>query len=301
MGIEISDPYFEKQETPLLPHFLIGVQRRKNNMANIKNMPEFVNIYALVDPCDNQVRYVGWCVDIEKRLKYHLSASSLKNNTHKNFWIKQLLSLNLNPRIELLEIVSSLTYQEKEREWIAFYGRENLTNGTDGGEGSLGRETQIETRNKISSSNKGKIPWNKGIPWSEEIKSKNSLSHIGQEPPNKGVPMSEDQKHKLSVSKKGKPSPIKGIPMSEEAKNNKRGKKRGKNTKSKYVGVTKSNNCKNWVACVYFNGKRIHLGSFSNEVSAALAYNKKVLELFGENARINIIPQEEIDALWEME
>ena len=37
------------------------------------------------------------------------------------------------------------------------------------------------------------------------------------------------------------------------------------------------------------NQKRIHIGYFTNEIDAAIAYNKKAIELFGEFACLNII------------
>lgn len=45
---------------------------------------------------------------------------------------------------------------ECEKYWISYYGRENLCNMTDGGEGTYGRVVSSETRNKISISHKGK-------------------------------------------------------------------------------------------------------------------------------------------------
>jgi len=42
---------------------------------------------------------------------------------------------------------------------------------------NIGRITSMETKNKISRKLKGRIPWNKGIPQSEEAKKKNSESN----------------------------------------------------------------------------------------------------------------------------
>lgn len=67
---------------------------------------------------------------------------------------------------------------------------------------------------------------------------------------------------------------------------NKRG---SKNSSSKYKGVTKVKN--KWVASIGYQNKRYYLGRFKNEDDAALAYNEKAKELFGEYAYINkIIP-----------
>ena len=47
---------------------------------------------------------------------------------------------------------------ELEKELIAYYGRENLCNLTDGGEGTSGRVPSIDSRIKCSVSNAGKAP-----------------------------------------------------------------------------------------------------------------------------------------------
>lgn len=63
-----------------------------------------------------------------------------------------------------------------------------------------------------------------------------------------------------------------------------------KNKTSKYKGVSLCKvTYKSWIAQVYINRKRIYLGRFKSEEEAALAYNKKSSELFGEYANLNII------------
>lgn len=54
---------------------------------------------------------------------------------------------------------------------------------------------------------------------------------------------------------------------------------------SKYKGVSVAE--KKWKAMITFQGKQIYLGTFSNEKDAAIAYNNKSRELFGEFAYIN--------------
>jgi len=78
-----------------------------------------------------------------------------------------------------------------------------LANITDGGEGTSGYKHTPEQKEKNRQAKLGKAPWNKGtkgimIPW------------------NKGVPMSDEQKEKLSLAKIGKPSPRLGAKLSAE-------------------------------------------------------------------------------------
>ena len=44
----------------------------------------------------------------------------------------------------------------------------------------LGKKRSEETKRKVSEANKGKVAWNKGIPWSEETKKKMSIAGKGQ-------------------------------------------------------------------------------------------------------------------------
>jgi hypothetical protein len=58
---------------------------------------------------------------------------------------------------------------------------------------------------------------------------------------------------------------------------------------SQYKGVYFDKNKQKWCAQISCNLKHIHLGSFTSEADAALAYNEKAIELFGEFANLNII------------
>lgn len=55
---------------------------------------------------------------------------------------------------------------------------------------------------------------------------------------------------------------------------------------SKYLGVCWSRHKFRWRATIFY-GKQIYLGVFKSEEEAALAYDKKALELFGEFANLN--------------
>jgi hypothetical protein len=56
---------------------------------------------------------------------------------------------------------------------------------------------------------------------------------------------------------------------------------------SKFKGVGWHGRDKRWIARIKANGKRIQLGSFKDEASAAEAYDKAAFLYFGEYARLN--------------
>ena len=123
--------------------------------------------------------------------------------------------------------------EEKEIELIKLYYSNKSEYGynADNGGFSVGRCGE-QTKKKISEATKGRIPWNKGIPRTEEEKRKMSLSHIGKTKGKKngnyGKPMSEEAKRKSSESHKGKTPWNKDGRISEEQKS----KIREKNSKS---------------------------------------------------------------------
>lgn len=55
----------------------------------------------------------------------------------------------------------------------------------------------------------------------------------------------------------------------------------------KFKGVFFRKNKNAWVSEITFKGKRHYLGFFKNENDAALAYNRKALEFFGDFALLN--------------
>jgi hypothetical protein len=60
-----------------------------------------------------------------------------------------------------------------------------------------------------------------------------------------------------------------------------------KGCSSKYKGVILREDRRRWRAKICFNRKRIHLGDFADAIKAALAYDDKAIELFGEFAYLN--------------
>lgn len=104
-------------------------------------------IYGLVDPRDGQLRYVGKSVRGLGRPKEHTSRKN--ERTHKANWIQQLQALGLKYEIVIIqELDGPEILSQAEVFWIAYFRQLgcNLTNATDGGEGTLGREVSAATK-----------------------------------------------------------------------------------------------------------------------------------------------------------
>lgn len=56
---------------------------------------------------------------------------------------------------------------------------------------------------------------------------------------------------------------------------------------SKFKGVSRCRQTHKWRATITMNYSMIHIGRFDDEVDAAMAYDKKAIELFGEFAKTN--------------
>ena len=120
-------------------------------------------VYVLKDPRTDSVRYVGWTVDIERRLYIHIwrAENDQDNNTHKGRWIRLLLKEGLKPIIETIESGYGDGWKESERRWVKHFRDAGckLMNLTDGGEGTLGIVVKESTRRIQSALRKGRRDW----------------------------------------------------------------------------------------------------------------------------------------------
>lgn len=105
-----------------------------------------VYIYILKDQ-NNNIRYVGKTTNIKRRLYSHIAEAKLnKSKRYVLNWIRQLLSNNQKPILEVIEECNENNWQEREIYWINYYKEliPNLCNLCDGGTGGLTKENLTE-------------------------------------------------------------------------------------------------------------------------------------------------------------
>ncbi len=111
-----------------------------------------VTIYALVDPRDNAIRYVGKTRQkLSSRLSGHLACAKYRRN-HRERWIFSLLDNGLKPCIVALDSVEDSEADQSEIWWIAKMRDAgcDLTNATAGGDG--GRLSQESEDKRLANS-----------------------------------------------------------------------------------------------------------------------------------------------------
>lgn len=140
-------------------------------------------IYALCDPRDNRVRYIGKTNNLRRRYGQHLIE---KTKTHRTRWIQSLIEIGLAPHLIVIEeIEPGQDWEERERLWIAHYRGigNDLTNGSDGGDcgpnctGKHLIKSEIGRKNIIAAL----VKRNKS-PKMREVSRKNGLSNKGKRP-----------------------------------------------------------------------------------------------------------------------
>jgi hypothetical protein len=107
---------------------------------------ETTNIYVLIDPRTNMVRYVGKANNVTQRYQAHLNRAR-KHQIHKKNWIEQLKREGLKPIIEVIDVVPIADWIFWETYWISqarTWGFD-LINYTSGGDGcTFGNQTSFK-------------------------------------------------------------------------------------------------------------------------------------------------------------
>src|SRR5688572_21664997 len=78
-----------------------------------------VRIYALVDPYDSTVRYVGKTTSPGRRLGLHMELK--QSNFLLTEWLRGLKDAGTRPIMHILQKVARDRWEEAERHWITFF------------------------------------------------------------------------------------------------------------------------------------------------------------------------------------
>ena len=105
--------------------------------------PTIAFIYALADPTNDRVRYVGQTVDIVARLQRHYyearraaKSAGMSGHLPRNKWLRGILAAGNEPILYILEVVPYNQRRDTERHWIAVLRNANeLLNASHGGDG----------------------------------------------------------------------------------------------------------------------------------------------------------------------
>jgi hypothetical protein len=152
-------------------------------------------VYALVAKSDStNIRYVGRTKHEtpDKRYKRHIKNALGGSSEHVYSWIRKVLAEGDEVLVFCLE--SGLSYYQsgqREKHYIAHYRSLgfDLTNKTDGGEGTLGWVPSLETRSKMG-------VHRRGVAHTDEVKAEISRSA-------KGRVFTEEHKNKLRAASLG--------------------------------------------------------------------------------------------------
>lgn len=117
-------------------------------------------IYGLIDPRNNQLRYIGKTKDCVSRLKSHIRFAKKQKFTHCHVWLRQVMKENKLPELCVIEEVpENQSWQDAEKFWISYwkYLGANLTNIREGGDGPVNQYIcSEETKQKIIQARTGK-------------------------------------------------------------------------------------------------------------------------------------------------
>lgn len=84
-------------------------------------MADETSIYALVDPRDGRVRYIGTANDPERRLQGQLVTVACRGTSRKGRWLCELAAAGYTPGLAILERVPVDAWRAAELRWIEHY------------------------------------------------------------------------------------------------------------------------------------------------------------------------------------
>lgn len=112
-------------------------------------------IYGLLDPRNNELRYIGKTDNPKARLGKHIREAKKSTVLHRHAWIRSLLNIGLLPKLVLLMQVSDYNWQYVERLLIislrdSGYSLTNMADGGIGGVTGRGQKRSDEFKARMS-------------------------------------------------------------------------------------------------------------------------------------------------------
>lgn len=116
---------------------------------------EITYIYVLIDPRDNEVRYVGKTSNPKSRLSGHITECKKESTKHyRARWIRSLLKDNIKPIIKFIKVCPLNDFEKFETEYIKIFKSDKLTNSDETGQGNSKRIKEVLDR---QSQNSGRV------------------------------------------------------------------------------------------------------------------------------------------------
>lgn len=245
----------------------------------------------------NSKKYIGYSKNIKRRTIEHFNL--LRRGKHENPVLQYAFDKykEENFLTKILEECEEKEFNDKEIFYIEkmkSHVSENGYNIAKGGNtppSPLGKKMSEVTKQKLREINTGrKMP--------EEAVEKNRKNVLKRwendeyrqrmRDVHTGKITSDETKKKMSKAQTGR----KVLDTTKHKINGKKQSiiKQGKRNENKkyssiYIGVCEKKG--RWQASITYKGKTVYIGTFLIEIDAAKAYDKKALELFGENAHLN--------------
>lgn len=179
-----------------------------------------VCIYALVDPRDGALRYVGASKHVAARVVNHMN-TAYRYGAPRCLWFRELLTAGLQPTVVELQRVGDDIWEAAEQYWIEFYRSQGarLTNLTAGGLGWMGHTHTQREKDRIGAAHAGKVV-------SGEQRAKISAAHCGKA-------LSKEHKRAISRTMKGRTVSDETRQRISAAKIGRRGKAGAANSRAK--------------------------------------------------------------------
>lgn len=238
-------------------------------------------IYKTVNLVNNMI-YIG---QSHKPKEYYLgSGTRLKEAIRKygrNNFRKEIIEEGIETQEEL---------DDRETFWVKFYHSDNPSIGYNICCGGTGTPQGIKYLKNATSKYVG-VYWSiVNNAWRARIKYKTKNYHLGQ------FDIEENAALAYNIAAKkfyGDDAHLNDLSITEFIIGESRTPGKRKNCSSNFVGVSWDNEKRKWVAQVYVGKVSKFIGRFATEKEAARAYNKRALELYGDNAKLNVIEDDD--------